>query len=185
MPLIVGLGNIGEEYTGSRHNIGFDIIDRLADTFNVHLGPGKSPFLSVQVQHRGRKAILLKPTTFMNNSGQAVLRACRLFDIAPADTFICYDDINLPVGKIRIRKDGGDGGHNGLKDVIEKLKTRNIPRLRFGIGNNFNPGQQSQYVLSPFPPNENNAVKESIKKAHDAALCFIHEGIVTTMNRYN
>lgn len=185
MPLIVGLGNIGDQYTGSRHNIGFDIIDRLADTLKVQLAPGNGPFLSAQAQHRGRKTILIEPTTYMNNSGQAVLRACRLFDIAPSDTFICYDDINLPVGKIRIRKDGGDGGHNGLNDVIEKLKTREIPRLRFGIGNNFSPGRQSEYVLSPFLPEETEAVQENIHKAHDAALCFVREGIEKTMNKYN
>ncbi|MEX0780955.1 MAG: aminoacyl-tRNA hydrolase [Balneolales bacterium] len=185
MPLIVGLGNIGEQYTGSRHNIGFDIVDRLADTLKVQLKPGKGPFLSAPVQYRGTKAILLKPTTFMNNSGQAVLRACRLFDIDPVDTFICYDDINLPAGKIRIRKNGGDGGHNGLKDVIEKLNTRNIPRLRFGIGNDFSPGKQAQYVLSSFKPDETDVVTENIIKAHDAALCFIREGITITMNRFN
>ncbi|MEX2632899.1 MAG: aminoacyl-tRNA hydrolase [Balneolales bacterium] len=185
MPLIVGLGNIGEEYIGSRHNIGFDIIYRLADTLKVQLISGKGPFLYAQGQHRGKKTILLAPTTYMNNSGQAVIRACRLFDIAPQDTFICYDDINLPSGKIRIRKSGSHGGHNGLKDVIEKLDTNEIPRLRFGIGKDFKPGQQSDYVLSPFPPEERDMIEESLSKAHDAALCFIREGITITMNKHN
>lgn len=185
MPLLVGLGNIGEKYIGSRHNIGFDIIGRLADTLKVQLTPGKGPFLYAQGQHRGNKTILLVPTTYMNNSGEAVLRACRLFDIAPEDTFICYDDINLPPGKLRIRKSGGHGGHNGLKDVIEKLKTNDIPRLRFGIGKEFTPGRQSDYVLSPFPPEQRDIIEAATTKAHDAALCFIREGITITMNKHN
>ncbi|MEX0928706.1 MAG: aminoacyl-tRNA hydrolase [Balneolales bacterium] len=185
MPLIVGLGNIGDEYKGSRHNIGFDIIERLAATLKVELVPGNGPFLSATGRHRGKKTILLEPATYMNNSGQAVLRACRLFDITPSDTFICYDDINLSAGRIRIRENGGAGGHNGLQDVIDKLKTRNIPRLRFGIGNDFTRGKQSEYVLSTFPAEEHDVIQQSIMKAHDAALCFAREGITNTMNKYN
>lgn len=185
MPMIVGLGNPGQTYAGTRHNIGFDILDSVADTLSVELEKGGGPFLSATGRYKGRKATLVAPTTYMNRSGEAVLRASRLFRVAPEDILICYDDINLPTGKVRLRPEGSDGGHNGMKDIIEKLGTRSIPRLRFGIYREFPKGKQSEFVLSPFDSDQKETVSEALQHARDASLCFISDGITNAMNRYN
>ncbi|MDG5767894.1 aminoacyl-tRNA hydrolase [Balneolales bacterium ANBcel1] len=185
MPLIVGLGNIGDAYEGTRHNIGFSIIDRLAGTLSAGMEPTDGPFILGVGRFKGVKTILIKPTTLMNNSGLAVLRACRMYHYLPSDILVCYDDINLPTGKIRLRPEGGAGGHNGIQSIIDHLKTESFPRLRFGIGNEFDRGQQSEYVLSRFTEEQASPVAEGVEKAHDACLTFIREGIVHAMNAYN
>ena len=118
MPLIVGLGNIGDEYMGTRHNVGFDIVYHIADTLSVKLKPGKGPFFVAEARHKGRQAILITPTTFMNNSGLAVSKALKYFDIPLSECLVCTDDINLPSGKIRVKESGGAGGHNGISSII-------------------------------------------------------------------
>ncbi len=185
MPLIVGLGNIGDAYEGTRHNIGFTVADRLAETLSAGMEPTDGPYILGVGRFKGVKTILIKPTTLMNNSGKAVLKACRKFHFLPADILVCYDDINLPAGKIRLRKEGGAGGHNGIQSIIDHLKTENFPRLRFGIGNYFDRGKQSDYVLSPFDKQEYEEVNQGIESAHDACLTFIREGIVRAMNAHN
>lgn len=185
MPLIVGLGNIGEEYMGTRHNVGFDIIYHVADTLSVELKPGKGPFYVAEARHKGRKAILITPTTYMNNSGLAVSKALKYFDIPLSECLVCTDDINLPPGKVRIRNKGSAGGHNGLISIIETLQTDQFARLRFGVGSNYSRGRQADYVLSPFEDSEQADIAKGIDIAHDAVLCFIREGIVQTMNKYN
>ncbi|TVQ11459.1 MAG: aminoacyl-tRNA hydrolase [Balneolaceae bacterium] len=185
MPIIAGLGNIGAEYEGTRHNIGFDIVRRLAETLSVDLRPGPGPFLCGVGRHRGKKTILLTPTTYMNNSGKAITKALAYYGVAPEDCLVCCDDINLPTGTIRMRKNGGSGGHNGLSDIIETIGSTEFPRLRFGIGDNFSRGKQADYVLSPFPKDEHDHVAVSLHNAHDGALCFVREGIEQAMNKYN
>ncbi len=185
MPLIVGLGNIGEEYMGTRHNVGFDIIYHLADTLKLDLKPGKGPYYVAEGRHKGRQTILITPTTYMNNSGLAVSKALKYFDIPLSDCLVCTDDINLPAGKVRLRQDGRDGGHNGLASISEVLGSDKYPRLRFGVGNNFPRGRQADYVLSPFDDEEQEVIAQGIDKAHDAVLCFIREGIVPAMNKFN
>lgn len=185
MPLIVGLGNIGAEYENTRHNVGFKVIDALAKTLSVKLGPGRGPFHVAEGRHRGRKMILMTPDTYMNRSGLAVNKALNYYHLNPEDCLVCYDDINLPLGKIRLRKKGSAGGHNGIADIIEKLGTQNFPRLRMGIGNNFTRGHLVDYVLSPFKKHEWDTVEESIQDAHDAVLCYVREGINKAMNSYN
>lgn len=185
MPLIVGLGNIGNEYMGTRHNVGFDIIYHLADTLSVELKPGKGPYYVAETRHRGQKTVLLTPTTFMNNSGLAVSKALKYFDIPLSECLVCTDDINLPTGKIRVKPNGSDGGHNGLASIIYTLQSDQFPRLRFGIGNDYPKGRQADYVLSPFDESELESVSKGIDNAHDAVLCFIREGIVQTMNKFN
>jgi len=185
MPLIVGLGNIGEKYRGTRHNIGFTIIDRLAGILSAGMEKADDPFILGVGRFKGTKTILIQPTTYMNNSGKAVLKACRFFHYLPSDILVCHDDVNLPAGKIRLRKEGSPGGHNGIQNIIDHLGTNRFPRLRFGIGNNYPRGDQSDYVLSPFEEEEIPLIDEGLKKAEEAVLCFIREGIVSAMNNYN
>ena len=185
MPLIVGLGNMGNEYMGTRHNVGFDIIYHIADTLSVTLKPGGGPWLSAEARFKGQRVVLVTPTTYMNNSGLAVSKAIKFFDIPIADCLVCTDDINLAPGVIRIKPSGSAGGHNGLSDIIERLGTNQFARLRFGVGNNYQRGRQADYVLSPFDPDEEEVVAQGIDKSHDAVLNFIREGIVPTMNKFN
>lgn len=185
MPLITGLGNIGGKYEGTRHNIGFEIVDHLADSMNLELGPGKGPFYFAEGRHRGDSVILLKPTTYMNHSGVAVRKALGQFGLEPQDCLVCYDDLNLSTGKLRLRPGGSAGGHNGVSDIIYHLKTEDFPRLRFGIGNDFKAGNQVQYVLSPFTAEQRKLVNTAIEDACDAIFCFIRDGIESAMNQYN
>lgn len=185
MPLIVGLGNIGDEYMGTRHNVGFDIICHVADTLKVELKPGNEPFYSAQSRHAGQKVVLITPTTYMNKSGLAVSKAMKYFDIPLSDCLICADDVNLPAGRIRLKPSGSAGGHNGLSNIIEYVHTDQFPRLRFGVGNNYARGRQADYVLSPFDDEEQETIAKGIDAAHDAVLCFIREGIVPAMNKFN
>jgi peptidyl-tRNA hydrolase, PTH1 family len=185
MPLITGLGNIGNEYMGTRHNVGFDIIYHVADTLGVDLKPGKGPWYSAEARFKGLNVVLITPTTYMNNSGLAVSKALRFFDIPQSDLLVCTDDINLKTGTVRIKPSGSAGGHNGLTDIISRLQSDQFARLRFGVGDDFPRGRLSDYVLSPFNMDEEDVVADGIQKAHDAVLCFIREGLTKTMNRYN
>jgi peptidyl-tRNA hydrolase, PTH1 family len=185
MPIIAGLGNIGEPYENTRHNIGFEIVRKLAGTLSVELRPGTGPYLCGVGKHRGIKTILVMPTTYMNNSGKALSGALSFFGVPPEECLVCTDDINLPTGTIRIRKSGGHGGHNGLTDIIETIGTTMFPRLRFGIGDNFPRGKQADYVLFPFSTEEIEPVGVALQTAHDGALCFIREGIEQAMSKYN
>jgi PTH1 family peptidyl-tRNA hydrolase len=185
MTLIVGLGNPGPEYDGTRHNIGFHVLFEVAEKLGIRFQPGKGPFMVATGSHKGRKVALVLPTTYMNLSGQAVSKALKVFDIALMDCLVVTDDLNLPVGKVRIRSSGSDGGHNGLSSIITTVNSDQFPRLRFGIGNDFPRGRQADYVLSAFNPDEQDAVQAGVDRSVDAVLCFIREGIVTTMNTYN
>lgn len=185
MPIIVGLGNPGRKYAGTRHNIGFKFIDTLAETMSVRMGPGKGPFHLGKGRHAGHKIYLVKPTTYMNNSGDAVQKALHWYKEESRNCLICYDDLNLDIGTIRLRPSGSAGGHNGIKDVIQKLGTDAFPRLRIGIGSNFQKGGQIQHVLSPFSEDESAELPATLDKAVDAAFCFIREGIDQAMNDYN
>lgn len=185
MSMIVGLGNIGQEYEGTRHNIGFTVVESIADALSASFKMANGPFLMAETSYKGRKLYLIKPTTYMNLSGTAVRKALQMFQTQTDDCLIVYDDLNLPVGEIRIKPQGSDGGHNGIADINEKLQTRSYPRLRVGIGNNFNRGKQVDYVLSPFEPEEESEIALSVQKAHEAALLFVHQGLGRTMNSYN
>lgn len=184
MSIIVGLGNVGQEYEGTRHNIGFDVVDLIAETLSVTFCAGSGPYVEAQGRYKGRKVILIKPTTYMNLSGTAVKKALANYHIDKQDCLVVYDDLNLPVGTIRLRGQGSDGGHNGIADINEKLG-RNYPRLRVGIGNNFSRGKQVEYVLSKFDASEREEVDASIRKAHDAALTFVNLGLERAMNFFN
>lgn len=185
MPFIIGLGNPGSKYAGTRHNIGFELIDLLADEMSVRLGPGKGPFKVGKGNHSGNSVYLVKPTTYMNNSGEAVRQALNWYKEDVGNCLVCYDDLDLDVGTIRLRPGGSAAGHNGIKDIIQKLGTNAFPRLRIGIGNDFPKGQQVQHVLSPFSDEERSVLNPILDKAVDATYCFIRENIETAMNKYN
>lgn len=185
MPLIIGLGNPGNKYAGTRHNIGFEFIDKLAQKMSVRLGPGKGPFHVGKGRHAGYSVYLIKPTTYMNNSGDAVRQAVNWYKEDIGNCLVCYDDLDLDIGTIRLRPGGSAGGHNGIKDIIQKLGTNDFPRLRIGIGNEFPRGQQVQHVLSPFSEDEREVIEPTLDKAIDASFCFFREGIEEAMNKFN
>lgn len=185
MPLIIGLGNPGSKYAGTRHNIGFEFIDKLADAMSVRMGPGKGPFHVGKGNHAGHSIYLIKPTTYMNNSGDAVRQAINWYKEDIDNCLVCYDDLDLEVGTIRLRPSGSAGGHNGIKDIIQKLGTNAFPRLRIGIGNDFPRGQQVQHVLSPFSEDERKVIESTLDKALEASFCFIRDGIEEAMNKFN
>ncbi len=182
--LIVGLGNPGEQYSETRHNIGFKTLDALASASNVVFTPARYGDVA-SLKHKGRNLILLKPSTFMNLSGNAVRYWMQQEKIPVERVMIITDDLSLPFGKIRIRAKGSDGGHNGLKSVQEQIGGSHYPRMRFGVGNDFQPGQQVNYVLTPWTKEESDALDERLKMIGDAILSFSSIGLERTMNFYN
>jgi PTH1 family peptidyl-tRNA hydrolase len=178
------MGNYPPEYWNTRHNIGFRIIDRMAADAEASFQSARYGDMA-QVRIKGRNLFLLKPTTFMNASGQAVRYWLGKENIPDENLLIVVDDIALPFGRLRIKPHGSHGGHNGLRDVEEKLGTREYPRLRFGVGSNFNEGRQVDFVLGEFDPEQQAALPEHINKAVDIIKSFCLAGINNTMNRYN
>lgn len=183
--LIVGLGNPGPEYADTRHNVGFVVVDRVAEKTRLDFETAKFNAVFGRGSWRGRPLAIAKPTSFMNRSGRPVASLMRHLGITPGEVLVVYDDIHLPAGDVRLRAKGGSGGHNGLEDIIRYLGTSAFPRLRIGIGNEFGRGGQSDYVLSPFDPEQKALVEEAVTTAEEAALCFVTDGITTAMNRYN
>ncbi len=182
--LIVGLGNIGAKYDETRHNIGFKILDELAKTREATFETQKLGDLA-KFRFKGRAFILLKPSTFMNLSGKAVKYWAGKEKVPLENILIICDDLNLPFGTIRIKAKGSDGGHNGLKDIIEVLNSTNYARFRFGISNEFSKGRQVDYVLGRWSEDENKKLPERLEKAIQAILSFGTAGIKNTMNEYN
>ncbi len=185
MYLIVGLGNIGSKYRNTRHNVGFEIVDEIAGKFSLSWNSGKGDYFYTKGSYREKDFILLKPSTYMNNSGIAVSDALQWFQIDLSDLLVICDDYNLPLGKIRLRPKGSDGGHNGLSSIIYHLISEEFPRMRVGIGNSFERGEMSSFVLSKFSNDENEIMRETMKKSSDAALSFISDGIQKTMTLFN
>lgn len=183
--LIVGLGNPGAEYAGTRHNVGFEVVEALAERHSIALSSGRHQALCGWGSHRGYPFGLAKPLTYVNRSGEAVRGLLGEHQLEPRELLVVVDDLHLDLGAIRLRPKGGSGGHNGLEDIAERLGTTTFPRLRIGIGQDFAPGQQVDYVLSPFSPDEREVIDATIKRACDAALTFVTEGITTAMNRFN
>jgi len=183
--LIVGLGNIGKRYINTRHNVGFEVVDNLANKFNLNWLPGKGDYYYSKGNYQEKSFVLIKPTTYMNNSGIATDHAINYFQVNLSDLLVICDDYNLPLGKIRLRPKGSDGGHNGLSSIIYHLMTEDFPRLRIGIGSDFEKGELSSFVLSCFNDDERVIINESIKKSSDAVLSFITEGIQKTMTLFN
>jgi PTH1 family peptidyl-tRNA hydrolase len=182
--LIVGLGNIGAEYELTRHNVGFLVLDRLADQKNIKFSQDKLSFKS-ELKHKGRSIHLVKPTTYMNLSGKAVNYWAKSLKIQKSNILIITDDIALPFGKLRMKAKGSSAGHNGLKDIEQNLGGNDYPRLKFGVGDDFSRGRQVDYVLSNFNTDEMSQLPERMDKANDMILSFCSIGIERTMNFFN
>lgn len=182
--LIVGLGNPGNEYAHTRHNIGFDVVNAFV---TKHGGSFISSRLAytAEVKYKGKKFICICPTTFMNLSGKAVKYWIDKEKIPVENMMVVLDDVALPVQKLRIRPGGSDAGHNGLKSIHESLLTTQYPRLRFGIGNDYPKGMQSEFVLGKWKKSEEKLIKLKIEKAVEALETFATAGITTAMNQVN
>ena len=182
--LVAGLGNIGGEYDNTRHNIGFDVVDYLAESKD---GKWKTETLGdvCEIKHKGRTIILLKPSTYMNRSGKSINHWMTKKKITKDNLMVVVDDLHLDLGKLRMRAKGSDGGHNGLKDIQQVLGGSTYPRLKVGIGNDFHSGQQVDFVLGKWKSDEKEKLPKIIKKAADAVLSFTAIGMKYTMERFN
>ena len=182
--LIVGLGNIGEKYADTRHNIGFKVLDAFAEKENLIFETQKLGDLTT-FKLKGKTMIFLKPSTYMNLSGKSVLYWLTKEKIPLENLLVITDDLNLPFGNIRLKTKGSDGGHNGLKDIQETLKTINYNRFRFGISDAFSKGRQVDYVLGAWSTEESEKLKERLDTSIKLIKSFVLEGINIAMNTYN
>lgn len=182
--LIAGLGNVGPDYINTRHNIGFDVVDAVAKSLEATFSSGKKAWIS-EARHKGRTLILIKPTTFMNLSGEAVRYWMNEQKILRENVLIVADDIALPFGNLRLRPSGGAAGHNGISSIIECLGTDQFARLRFGVGNDFPKGRQVEYVLGKWNTMEAALLPDRIKVAEETIKSFVSIGIQGTMNAFN
>ncbi|HLT46109.1 MAG TPA: aminoacyl-tRNA hydrolase [Rubricoccaceae bacterium] len=183
--LVVGLGNPGPDYEGTRHNVGFAVVDRVAEKVGGVTWGEAAHALVAEAGWRGRRLALAKPMTFMNRSGQAYRALLRRYGLEPADALVVYDDLALPVGALRLREKGSAGGHNGVQSIGQYLNSMDFPRLRVGIGDSFPRGGQVRYVLEPFDDEQRPAVAEAVEAAAEAALVFVCDGLAAAMNQFN
>ncbi|WP_298474427.1 aminoacyl-tRNA hydrolase [uncultured Maribacter sp.] len=182
--LVVGLGNIGSEYAETRHNIGFKVLDSLAQSKEVAFETQRLGDIAV-VKIKGRSLLCLKPSTYMNLSGKAVKYWMDKEKVPLENVLVITDDINLEFGTFRLKTKGSDGGHNGLKSIQEILQTATYNRFRFGVGANFGKGRQVDYVLGEWSAEENKALEERLIKAADLVSSFVLSGVKNTMNQFN
>ncbi len=182
--LIVGLGNIGAQYEGTRHNIGFKVLDYLAEQEGFTFESAKLGAVAT-FKHKGKSVVCLKPSTYMNLSGKAVKYWMDKENISLDNVLVITDDINLPFGSIRLKGKGSDGGHNGLKDIQNVLQTTKYNRFRFGVGSDFSKGSQVDYVLGKWDDEQQKAMPERLKKSTDLIRSFVFAGIKNTMNQFN
>jgi PTH1 family peptidyl-tRNA hydrolase len=188
MYLIVGLGNPGTEYTGTRHNVGFMVADQLAASLDARFRPGKGEFWVAQCSLKNVEVTVLKPVTYMNHSGIAVQEFLEQQQLALEHLLVVCDDFQLPIGTVRLRNNGSDSGHHGLSSVIYHLQTDQFARLRCGIASGSMPSEKSkmkEFVLERFPESELKIVELMIERARDACASFIIDGIEQAMNKYN
>ncbi|MBO5413961.1 MAG: aminoacyl-tRNA hydrolase [Clostridia bacterium] len=185
MYLIVGLGNPEKEYANTRHNMGFNVINKIANEYKIEVTENKFDGLLWMGQIEGEKVILLKPQTFMNDSGKSVIKAKNFYKIPEENVLVIYDDIDLEPTKIRIRKKGSPGTHNGMKSVTECLGTQNFPRVRVGIGSPEHKGDLINYVIGKISKEEADKLDEGVEKAKEAVIEIIKNGIDAAMNKFN
>ena len=184
--LVVGLGNPGDKYDNTRHNVGFAAIDQLAEELRVPVQKLKYRALTQTVELGGAKVLLMKPITYMNLSGEAVGEAARFFKIPADHVLVLSDDVSLPVGKLRVRRGGSAGGHNGLKSIIQHLGTDQFPRVKIGVGEKPHPDyDMADWVLGKFTGEDLKTISQAIQRAGKAAECYIHDGPDQAMNRFN
>lgn len=191
MRLILGLGNPGEEYRDTRHNVGFRVVEELARRWQVAVDRLECNSLAVRLARAdedGGDVLLAKPQTYMNRSGYAARCFAERYGLEPGDLLVVYDEVNLPLGKLRLRRSGSPAGHRGLESVIENLRTAEVPRLRLGVGPEEGKPEGEDmvdFVLSPFAPGELEAVAEMVHRAADACETWLREGVEAAMNRHN
>ena len=184
MKIIVGLGNPGDRYRETRHNIGFHVLEELACRW--HSSPWKHRFEAEVSEHRAVGPVLLvKPQTFMNLSGVAVRETVKFFKAASTDVIVVHDDLDLPAGRLRIRERGGSGGHRGIGSILTELGTEEFIRVRFGVGRPPEGWDSADYVLGKFPKEEHELIRAAVLKAADAIEAILQEGAVPAMNRFN
>lgn len=186
MYVIAGLGNPGKEYENTRHNVGFDVIDAIADRYGIRVIERKHKGLVGKGVIEGEKVLLLKPLTFMNLSGESIREVIDYYKADPeSELIVICDDISLDLGQLRARKKGSAGGHNGLKNIIAHLDTQNFQRIKMGVGNKPEGYDLADYVLGHFTQKERKVMDESVKLAVDAVVVMMQEGPDAAMNRFN
>ncbi|MEA4955648.1 MAG: aminoacyl-tRNA hydrolase [Pseudoflavonifractor sp.] len=184
--LVVGLGNLGDEYEHTRHNVGFDVIDAIADTLDIPVQRLKFRALTNTAALGGEKILLMKPTTFMNLSGEAVEQAADFYKIPPERIIVLSDEVSLPPGKLRVRPSGSAGGHNGLKNIILHLHSDQFPRIRVGVGQKPHPDyDMADWVLGRPQGEDRQAIDDAVTRAARAVELLIREGPQAAMNRFN
>jgi PTH1 family peptidyl-tRNA hydrolase len=183
--LIAGLGNPGGQYRQTRHNVGFMALDRLAERLEVKFSRLENKALVAKADHQGNRVILAKPHTYMNLSGQSIGALLRFYKVPHSNFLVCYDDVDLPLGTIRLRPGGGSAGQKGMVSIIERIGTEEFPRLRLGIGRPPGRMDAAAYVLQDFSAAEKEILPEALERAVDAILLFISESLEAAMNRYN
>lgn len=183
---VVGLGNPGREYEQTRHNAGFLTLDRFCEKQGCRIEKSKFKSLTGECVLNGKRILLLKPQTFMNSSGEAVRDACRFYKIPPERTVIIFDDISLPVGKLRIKRKGSDGGHNGIKSIINLCGSDAFPRIKVGVGEKPHPEYDlKDWVLSRFTKQETDALATALEHGAEAIECIVCESIDSAMNKFS
>lgn len=184
--LVVGLGNPGSKYWNTRHNVGFAALDTLAEQLHARVDRVKFQGLTGQAELEGRKLILLKPTTYMNLSGQSVAAAAKFYKIPPEHILVMFDDISLDPGRLRVRKNGSAGGHNGVKSIISSIGSQEFPRIKIGVGAKPHPDYDlADWVLSVFPYDQREAMAETYRRAAQAAITLITQGPDAAANLFN
>ena len=181
MTVLVGLGNPGRNYSDTKHNFGFWVLDKFAEKRSLKFQAGKGDYLLV----KSNDIALVKPTTYMNNSGMAVADYCRYFQNTAEELLVVYDDIDLPLGTLRFKPNGGSGGHKGMESIIYQLESEDLNRLRIGISAENEMGPSERYVLLPFPKDWKEKINEMIEKACDGIDYFLTHDMKETMNKFN
>ena len=185
MYLIVGLGNPEEDYSKTRHNMGFNVINKIAKEYGIEINKKKFDALIGEGTIEGKKVILLKPQTYMNLSGKSIIQVVNFYKISIENVCVIYDDVDIDIGKIKIRKKGSSGLHNGMKSVIEELHSEEFPRIRVGIGKPELKNDMINYVIGEIPEEQLTALNEGVEKAKDALIEILKNGIDTSMNKFN
>ena len=185
MKLVIGLGNPGNSYSLTRHNVGYMCIDHISRETDIHMSEKKQLAIIGQGMIKGHPVVLAKPRLFMNNSGEAFPYLLNRFNLSSNDIIVVYDDLHLPMGKVRVRPSGSAGGHNGLKSIISALGTSLFPRIKIGIGSPEEDTSQVRYVLGAFNPNEIDTINNSISTVAKIVSDTIAQGLDWTMNHYN
>ena len=183
--IVVGLGNPGKQYAGTRHNLGFWCVDRLADEWGIDVSRRRRLFTWGEGYAGGASVALVKPRTYVNESGKAVTAVLARLRARPSELIVVYDDLDLPVGRVRLRAEGGSGGHNGMKSIIADIGTREFARLRIGIGRPAQDSDEIEHVLGRPSDDERRTMAEAVDTAAEAVAAIVEDGIVAAMNRFN